>query len=1620
MGERFVRSSEEIQKWIVQWLSSWLKCRLTDVDPQCTFAKSGLSSVGLVRMLGDLEELIEIDIDVSVAFQWPTPQALARGLLRGAAERTPAAVSTPDVGGHVAVVGMACRFPGGADSPAAFWHNLATGVDAVAEVPGERWDVDKYFDPDRGVPGASYTRRGAFLSDVAGFDAEFFGLTPQEALRTDPQQRLLMELVWEATEDAALTGPALRRGSTGLVVGLMDTGQYIHVQMDSQGDSCLADPYFAMGSAASVAAGRIAHFLDLRGPSYTVDTACSSGLVAVHLAAQALLRGECDVAMAAGVSLNVHPNSYLHACSMSMLSPDGPCKTFDERADGFAMGEGGGVVVLKRLSDAKRDGNRIRAVLLGSATNQDGRTNGLTAPNPAAQAAVIRDALAVAGMTPSDVGFVEAHGSGTSLGDAVELAALHEVFGSRPATDPLLVGAVKTNIGHTLAGAGMAGFVKAVLALENDVVPPNLHFEQPSDAIPEDGTIRPVSALTSLATGVCGVSSFGWSGTNAHVVLKKAPGVAPSAPGRPWQVLTMSASSEQALDAQARRLAESWPSNADLADVAHTTQTGRTPLRVRRSIVCRDAGDAVRRLADPRLLPPSRPARPEAPRVAFLLPGAGDQRAGMGAELYETEPVFAGVIDECAGLLPEADLRAAVLDGVAVPSLAELIGRAEPTSSSDLDRPEIAHPAVFAVEMALIRLLEHWGIRPDLLVGYSLGEYTAACAAGVFTLADAVRIVRYRAELIGGRPVGAMLAVAAGEADTTALLGEAGARATVAAANGPHMTVLSGEAGDITAFSGWLSERGIAARPLRVTHAFHTPSLAPVQDELRAAIAGVRRMPNTIPILSNVTGGPVTPEDVTDPDYWAAHLCRPVRFGDSVRHLDTDVVLEVGPGATLSALVRQNLAGESDADVLTTMPSVVSGESARERLLTSVGALWQLGADVRWDRTHDGRRGHADLPAYPFQRARFWPESGRSRAARRQTAENWCYAPRWERATAAPEPVTGALIVFSDDRTGLVDLARAAGMSVTEVRRGSGFSTNGSTVTIDPGRGDHYRALLERLRPDTPAAIVHAWSLGTRQDAGTEEAMHDAVRLGFDSLLLLVQALGELATVPDVRLLTVSAGSADVVGGDLVAPERSVVHGLGRVIPAEYQRFSWRGVDLDPARADDVGAQLWTELCAESSGARDGVAAWRSGRRWDRTWRRVRMGEETGLWRADAVYLITGGTRGLGMAMAKDAVRAGVRRLALVSRTQLPPRSDWAGMSVGTPGDRTERTVRDVAELVDTGAEVLVLRADAGVPDQMRHALRQTRSHFGRLDGVIHAAGLPGSGAIQRKEMASAAAVLAPKLLGIVPLLELAAHDTPVEERLESLVLFSSSVSVLGGFGESDYCAANTVVDACAASVANGTRVVSVAWGPWQHDDWTAVRSSNQAAMVRDYRARFGFTGASGADVLGRILASGEPNVLALRQPLPELTSFWHRLNDTRGPAPEPDHVQARHRRPSLQVACVLPHTDVERRIAAVWERFLGIEGVGVDDPFFDLGGNSLIGTAMMNALHHELGVSIAPALLFQYPTIAAMARWISAAAGDEDQNANESLLGSRDRGASRRGMRRGGPVSGRTRGVAP
>ncbi|MFI9504585.1 SDR family NAD(P)-dependent oxidoreductase [Nocardia sp. NPDC052566] len=1552
-----------IEEWLAEKVGQIVGIAPAAVDRTLSFAEYGLTSSDAVGLSGELEELLARRLSETLLYEFPTISQLSAELTGTVLDAPVLDEPAPsyDEDTALCVAGMACRFPGGAETPDLFWRNLISGVDAATDVPLDRWDARRYFDPDPYRPGTSYTTRGGFLDDIAGFDAAFFGISPREAVRMDPQQRLLLEVAWSALEDAGLAADQLRGSRTGVFVGMMASNQYATVLTERGGQRELDDPYLGLGTAPSVMAGRLSYLLDLRGPSLVVDTACSSSLVALHLAMNSIRDGECDRAVVAGVSATLHPDTFRQACKMRMLAPDGRCKTFDAAADGFLLGEGCGAVVVERLADARAAGHQVLAVLRGSAVNQDGTSNGLTAPSRAAQVAVIRQAHRRAGIDAGDVDYVEAHGSGTQLGDAIEIKALTEVFGA--ARRALYVGAVKTNIGHLTGAAGMAGLIKTILALRERAIPPNLHLRQPNPAIAWDQSpVRlPADTIEWPSAGAnpptAGVSSFGWSGTNAHLVLSAPSEPESLAPQRPERshVLPLSAHSDDALLTYSRAIADHLRAHpdADPAAVATTMQSGRNAMAHRSSIAFRGAADAAAALDEIGGRVPitqvalTQAAQRGAARLHFLLPGTGDHFPGMGRDVYDSVPEFRDAIDRCAAAAAEslgADLRTALYPAAAPavsdPFAALRSGAAAPVPEL-LARIELAHASVFALNYAAARLWQRYGIEPAGLLGYSLGEYSAACLAGVFDVEAALPLVVRRARLIADSAPSAMLTVATSADRIAEYLT---ATRTLAAVNSPTTVVVAGPEAEIGDLEQLLTADGIASRRIQTTRAVHTPLLRPLRDRLIALFDGIELRAPRIPYVSNVTGDWITAEQARDPRYWAEHMCATVQFADGVRALagaDRGVLLDLGSGQ-LGSLAAQALSGEVVA-----LPTL-RGSTLRDQddlvVARTLGRIWSAGAPVDWSRAGSGG-AMTSLPTYPFEHRRFWPEAGPVEPIHSAGPE--VYEPHWVTEAATRTSGHGPYLVFADHGTpggelaGLLTQALDSADSVT-IHPGTEFEATDDGYRLRPGEPDDYARLLDALgqRDLLPRTVVHLWSVTGQASADTGIGTDTGYRTrGYDSLVALAKQLGRRCA-DGCRILVVTDHAQLVDAEDILHPGKATLTGPALTIGQEYPGLAVRTLDVRTP-ADDLATALLTETHWPGTAS---TVALRGRRRLVRRLRRIATETSTTPYVRDrGVYVITGGTGTIGLRAAAHLAAAATEvRLVLLGRT--PPRH------------LDEHKLAAIRAMEADGAQVLVLPCDIGDPASAATAIADTRARFGPIDGVIHAAGVLSPDAfatIDAMTPETAAPHFRAKVDGTRALAEALRGEQP-----DFVVLLSSMSAVLGGIGFTAYAAANAFQDQFVQSrgLPGGSAWRSACWDTWRGTGHTGA----------DTLDTYSFDAADALATMDRLIVNGPVRAVVSAGRLPDRLADW-----VSGADP------LRHRDPGTGTASDGTPEDYHRRLTKLWQEALGTERVGPHDDFFESGGNSLAGLQLINTIQHEFRTVVPMIALLESPTIAAMAEFL-------------------------------------------
>ncbi|MFD7316046.1 SDR family NAD(P)-dependent oxidoreductase [Streptomyces sp. NPDC059883] len=1519
----------------------------TVVQRTWPFTELGFDSLSAVELRNTLSSATGRDLPQTLLFDHPTPAALARYLAGKDDAREPApaapalAAPAPVADEPIAVVAMSCRLPGGANDPEGLWDLVVSGGSGLSPFPADRgWDPD---------PRASYARIGGFLHDAADFDAGFFGISPREAAALDPQHRLLLETSWEAVERAGLDPDTLRGGRGGVFVGVtsLDYGPRLH---EAHGR---AEGFVLTGTTGSTASGRIAYTLGWEGPAITVDTACSSSLVGLHLAVQALRAGDCDLALAGGAAVMATPGMFTEFSRQGGLAPDGVCKPFSAEADGTGWSEGAGMLLVERLSDARRHGHPVLAVIRGTAVNSDGASNGLTAPNGPAQQRVIRQALAAAGLEPSEVDAVEAHGTGTALGDPIEAQALLATYGQDRERD-LWLGSLKSNLGHTQAAAGIAGVIKMVMAIRHGVLPKTLHADRPSPKV--DWHSGAVSLLTRNETWPdtgrprrAGVSAFGISGTNAHTIIEQAPETPAAEPPADRATPTawlLSGKNPSALRDQARRLLDKLTARPELptADIAHSLATTRTAFGHRTVLIGqRDALiEGLRATAEQRPHPTAIDGiAADGGKLAMMFSGQGAQRPGMGRELYESFPVYAGAFDEVCAALEAGwgeSLREVVLGG-----------------RESLEETVFAQCGLFAMEVALFRLVSSWGVRPDFVLGHSVGELVAAHVAGVWSLPDAARLVVARGRLMQALPRGgAMVAVEASEAEVVPGLGD---RVAVAAVNGPRAVVVSGDADRVEEIAGHWAAQGRRTRRLPVSHAFHSPRMDPMLDGFREVAAAVDYAEPRIPVVSNLTGRPAGPGELVSPEYWVRHVREPVRFHDGVQSLrerGADRFLELGPDGTLTALVRQ-----TDPDSIT-VPATRKGRPETGTALAAVARLHTEGTPVDWRAVLAGHGRVTDLPTYAFQRERYWLEPAPGH--RQPAADDRHYRAVWRPGTTLPPPAPGDhwLLIAPDTGHPLVTTVEQA------------LAHHGGQVLrldVDTTRLDRpaLARLLRTTAPTPPTAVLSLLALDERHLPD-----EPAVPAALAATTALVQALGDADIGAPLWCATqgaVSTGTTDSAPN----PSQTQLWGYGRVAALEHPE-RWGGlVDL-PAEPDENTAHPLASLPASQD---DQLAIRASGvysRRIVRT-PRARPAAKSRLFDGltRGTVLVTGGTGALGGHLARWLVAGGVRDLLLTGR-----RGPAAPGATGLQ-----------AELARSGARVTVAACDAADRPALAGLLGSLPEDR-PLCAVFHAAGALADGMAGALTPAQLATALRPKALAAQNLHELTAH-----QDLAAFVLFSSVSGTFGLAGQAAYAAANAHLDGLAEQRrAAGLTATSIAWGPWAGSGMAA--DERAAARMRRDGLRT-ITSTTALEALREAVDSGEATAVVadvdwrrftrtVRSP--RAVRVFGDLPEAAGPA-----APATGTHPLASRLAGLPAAEQDRtvtkltldQIAAV----LGHASAAGIDPtasFRDLGFDSLTAVELRNALQELTGTPLPSTVVFDHPSPGALAGFLRSelTGGDE------------------------------------
>jgi acyl transferase domain-containing protein/D-arabinose 1-dehydrogenase-like Zn-dependent alcohol dehydrogenase/acyl carrier protein len=1630
------------------------------IDVKLAFKDLGFDSLLAVELRNRLNGATGLRLPATLVFDYPTPTALASHLLSmidGArTKRVAPTVARVAVEDPVAIVGMSCRYPGGANSPQALWNMVASGLDAISPFPTDRgWDVERLYDPTSARSGTSCIREAGFLYDMAEFDAEFFGISPREANAMDPQQRLALETAWEALEDAGVDPLSLRESETGVFMGITALAYGERPPLDREGTA----GFLATGNAASVLSGRVAYTLGLEGPAITVDTACSSSLVALHLACSSLRSGESKLALVGGVMVLASPGPFVEFTRQGGLARDARCKSFADSADGTNWGEGVGMLVVERLSDAQRLGHEVLAVVRASAVNQDGASNGLTAPNGPSQQRVIAQALANAGLSPADVDAVEAHGTGTTLGDPIEAQALLASYGqNRSPERPLWLGSIKSNMGHTQAAAGVAGVIKMTMALRHELLPRTLHVDAPTSQV--DWSTGAVSLLTHEVPWKrngrprrAGVSSFGISGTNAHIILEEAPeceeeaaraeGPAGKGPDRaeesgatetptpdrheptdlPAGVWMLSGKGRHALRAHAARLHQFVGGQNDprAGDVG-LSLARRSALENRAVVIGSTEAellDGLAALSEGELTANViEGATPDAAgRLAFMFTGQGAQRPGMGSELYRSLPNFTTALDEvCAKL----DVH---LGG----SLLEVMFAAPDTDAARLlDQTMFTQAGLFALEVALFRLLESWGVRADYLIGHSIGELTAAYAAGVFSLDDACMLVAARGRLMGELQVGgAMIAVQATAEEALESLSGSEDRVTLAAVNGPSSVVLSGDEDAVLELAHAWRRRERKVKRLRVSHAFHSQRMEGMLESFAEVARSVSFASPSLPVISNLTGEPAS-EEFCSPQYWVRQVRDTVRFADGVAWLADQGVsnfLELGPDGVLTAMTLDCLGERAQPargwEATTVM---ASGRSETLTLTRALAELWAGGGSVDWQTVlaQPGTR-NVRLPTYPFQRKRHWMESGsaaeatddsrfaqagdtgfleaiehedldglldmlnidgedqrsslrallpslsawRLRNRERSTVDGWRYRVEWKPTTIAPASSLSA--------RWLVIIPRACASDEWILQLLARLEQRGITVLgVEIQASDDTRGCLELRLRELLEALPEDYELNgvlslLTADEG-RDGIHGEVTRGLAATVALTQALSDVDVGAPLWMVTraaVSVGPSD----RLVSPPQAQAWGLGLAIGLEYPQ-SWGGVIDLPQELDERVATLTVDALSE--GGKEDQLAVRSAGVFARRLAHAAVVRDVphSPWTMGAgTVLVTGATGALGGHVARWLAHAGVERLLLVSRR-------------GAAAQGAD-LLRD--ELSELGVEVEFAACDVANHAQLATVIDSLPPES-PLSAVFHAAGSGVTGPIEAMSVEDLQQALSAKAQGALNLHALTEHL-----QLSAFVLFSSISGVLGSAQQGAYAAANACLDALALRrSALGLPATSVAWGPWGGGGMAAAGDGQAAEALRrrgldcmapelaikalEGALRGGETVVALADIRWETYAP----IFTLARPRPLIEDLPEVRALSRGELEAADESVAGELRRQLRDAPAEQRGELLiKLVRAEVARVLGhssSETVEFERPFKDLGFDSLLAVELRHRLSGVTGLDLPATLVFDYPTPAAVA----------------------------------------------
>ena len=1487
--------------------------------------------------------------------------------------------STSDSNFDIAIIGMAGRFPG-AKNIDEFWANLSSGKQSVQFFSDEELEeagIDPRVFSDPNYVKASPTMEGHDL-----FDASFFGYSPREAQFIDPQHRIFLENCWQSLEHAGYD-PARFDGSIG-VFG----GSAMNTYLLATGHSAnFFTEYLPtlLGSDKDFLTTRVSYKLNLTGPSVAVQTACSSSLVAVHLACQSLLNHETDMAIAGGVAIKVpHHAGYMFE-EHSVFTPDGVCRPFDANAKGTIFGSGVGSVILKRLDEALEDHDTIHAIIKGSAINNDGSSKiDYTAPSVNSQAEAIVEAMGAAGITADTVSYVEAHGTGTYLGDPIEVKALTKAFSQDTQEKEFCaIGSVKSNIGHLDAAAGVAGLIKTVLSLKNRQLPASINFDSPNPEINFKET--PFYVNDKLSDWInhraplrAGITSLGMGGTNAHVILEESTYTIPTSKASGPYLFTLSAKSKDAVAKICENLAGYLKAtDEDLSDVAYTFNLGRQKFNYRTHVVGQDKEELIQNLESVNSGSKSiAQQEPESREVVFMFSGQGSQYVSMAAQIYDSEEVFRASFDQCADYL-------LALLGVDIRTIVYPDDNSG-DQKSIINQTAYTQPILFTVEYALAQLWMSLGVTPSAVVGHSIGEYAAACVAGVMSLEDALTLVVNRGRLMQDLPAGDMLAIPLPETEVQKYLDP---NLSIAVINSPLATVVSGPQEAVQGLIQKLKADDVNSTLLHTSHAFHSPMMDPILKQFEELVKGVTLTSPKLPILSNVTGEFMTDEQATSPEYWASHIRQTVRFADCLEQLMSDasrIFLEVGPGQTLSTFAKQHPQRQKGNQVVSSLRHPKQQESDTKFLLDSIAQLWKYNVDIDWSELYkDEQRKRVPAPTYPFESKRHWIKTGTKKTLNLQ--ESIYKIPSWRQEDLVlvdRQMTTKPWVLFiNEDTWGVYERLKSQKQNVFLVKQGGDYAEESDlSVVIDPSQKDHYLKALKYFKLDSQDHInvLHGWSV-YQPDLSNRIDQHEQVQqLGFYSLVYLAQAIYEFIPSMNIKLGVVTNDLFNVNGYEQLLPEKGTVLGPCKVIPREFENIDTLHLDIHESLNSGLADQLLIEF--ENDSETD-TAVFRGDHRWVMDFKPTNLKQASNpvTIKKNGNYLILGGTGGVGHELARYVSGITSGCIVLLGTSQLPPRNQWEKwIEDHDSTDPVVKKLHAIQTLEKNGAAVEYISADITNPDQMRSAMDEVRSNIGEINGVINAAGVINDQLLVLNNVESMSRVLNTKVLGTLILESLFDNST-----LDFWISCSSVNAIIGTAGQSDYVAANQFLDLHAqlGKKNKNTKVISINWPGWKE---TGMMNQFDNGIQPEGVLENAISKEEGVEAFSTIIEYDFSQVVVFKT---DILEYKESLNNSG----TPDQNEAVGSLDNFQ-------DPTEKTIAEIWQSLLGVEELTSDDNFFELGGSSLIGIKLISRMREIFDVELSIKEIFDAPTIQQMAAKIqesksSPQSQEKDKTARISAL---------------------------